>query len=114
MRHPDGSMRDGMMDNRRRRAMNTPRMRTRFVIGLGTLVVAAFSGPRTGWAAGVVGTGTAASCTEAALDSALSAGGAYSRGTRAEARRAGWCKNIHSRRPSVPILNIEVTEEVRR
>lgn len=44
-------------------------------MGLATLAVSALAAPPTAHAAGIVGNGTAASCTDAALDAALAGGG---------------------------------------
>lgn len=51
------------------------RIRNAFLLGLGVLTLVAMLGARPALAGGVVGNGTAASCTEAALDAALSGGG---------------------------------------
>jgi len=51
------------------------RSATRLAIGVSTCAVFFLSSARVARAAGVVGTGTAASCTEAALDAALAGGG---------------------------------------
>ncbi len=55
--------------------MMTTTVRAQLVMGLATVAGVAVAGPRTAQAAGVVGSGTAASCTDARLDTALSGGG---------------------------------------
>jgi hypothetical protein len=50
-------------------------MRAQLVMVLATLALAALAGPRAALAAGVVGTGSAASCTDGALNTALAGGG---------------------------------------
>src|SRR6266851_3892324 len=60
----------------RRHAMNTTTVRTRFVLVL-ALVVLAVLGATSSALACVVGTGTSASCTEAALNACLPGGGSF-------------------------------------
>src|SRR5438552_8565943 len=57
-------------------AMNTTTVRTRFVLILALLVFATFAATSSTLAC-VVGTGTSASCTEAALDACLPGGGSF-------------------------------------
>src|SRR5438094_3715282 len=57
-------------------AMNTTTVRTRFVLVLAPLVFAMFAATSSALAC-VVGTGTSASCTEAALDACLPGGGSF-------------------------------------
>jgi len=56
--------------------MNTRTVRTRFVLVLALLVFATFAATSSAFAC-VVGTGTSASCTEAALDACLPGGGSF-------------------------------------
>jgi len=55
--------------------MTKTTVRASLAMGLATLAWVALVGPSAARAAGVVGTGTAASCTDAALNTALSSGG---------------------------------------
>jgi hypothetical protein len=55
--------------------MTTTTARARLVTGLATLALTVLAGPPSALAGGVVGTGSAASCTDAALNTALSGGG---------------------------------------
>src|SRR5207247_7992821 len=59
-----------------RHAMNTPTVRTRFLLVLALLVFAMFAATTPALAC-VVGTGTSASCTEAALNACLPGGGSF-------------------------------------
>src|SRR5439155_3218926 len=65
-----------LLGEHRRHAMNTPTVRTRFVLVLALLVFAMFAATSSALAC-VVGTGTSASCTEAALDACLPTGGSF-------------------------------------
>ena len=56
--------------------MNTTTVRTRLVLVLALLVFALFAATSSAFAC-VVGTGTSASCTEAALDACLPGGGSF-------------------------------------
>ena len=56
--------------------MNTRTVRTRFVLVLALLVFATFAATSSAFAC-VVGTGTSASCTEAALDACLPGGASF-------------------------------------
>src|SRR5437879_11309349 len=56
--------------------MNTPTVRTRFALVLAQLVFALFAATSSALAC-VVGTGTSASCTEAALSACLPGGGSF-------------------------------------
>src|SRR5437867_3689651 len=65
-----------VLGQQRRHAMNTPTVRTRLVLVLAPLVFAMFGATSSAFAC-VVGTGTSASCTEAALDACLPGGGSF-------------------------------------
>jgi len=56
--------------------MNTPTVRTRFALVLAQLVFALFAATSSALAC-IVGTGTSASCTEAALNACLPGGGGF-------------------------------------
>jgi len=93
--------------------MNTRTVCTRFVLVLGTLVLGVFAATSSALA-WVVGTGTSASCTEAALGACLPGGGSfdgtvtfacggardYYREQRAKSGRASWRHWGRSPRPS--------------
>src|SRR5262249_62167949 len=66
----------GMWDQAMARWMNTPAGRTLFLPALALLVFAVCGATSSPFAC-VVGTGTAASCTEAALDACLPGGGTF-------------------------------------
>src|SRR5207249_10149577 len=65
-----------VLGQQRRHAMNTRTVRTRFVLVLALLVFATFAATSSAFAC-VVGTGTSASCTEAALNACLPGGGSF-------------------------------------
>src|SRR5437867_312460 len=65
-----------VLGQQRRHAMNTPTVRTRLVLVLAPLVFAMFGATSSAFAC-VVGTGTSASCTEAALDACFPGGGSF-------------------------------------
>src|SRR5213079_3027905 len=62
-----------VLGQQRRHAMNTRTVRTRFVLVLALLVFAVLAATSSAFAC-VVGTGTSASCTEAALNACLPGG----------------------------------------
>src|SRR5438552_5220411 len=64
-----------VLGQQRRHAMNTATVRTRFVLVLAPLVFAMLTASSA--LACVVGTGTSASCTEAALNACLPGGGSF-------------------------------------
>src|SRR2546426_732393 len=65
-----------VLGQQRRHAMNTRTVRTRFVLVLALLVFAMFGATSSAFAC-VVGAGTSASCTEAALNACLPGGGSF-------------------------------------
>src|SRR5207245_4485010 len=65
-----------VLGQQRRHAMNTATVRTRLVLVLALLVLAVVGATSSAFAC-VVGTGTSASCTEAALDACLPGGGSF-------------------------------------
>src|SRR5437762_13510753 len=71
---PAPQRRTQVLGQQRRHAMNSTTVRTRFVLVLALLVFAMFAATPSALAC-VVGTGTSASCTEAALDACLAGGG---------------------------------------
>src|SRR5207247_1624251 len=65
-----------VLGQHRRYAMSTTTVRTQLVLVLALLVFATFAATSSAFAC-VVGTGTSASCTEAALDACLPGGGSF-------------------------------------